>query len=133
MPFDEPIASLGNAGQKPGGKAEALAPQRIIQIGGTINEQCLSRPLPSSTNGLASRLQKPPKALGDLLLRQVVTALQRILAAFHRFHKTALFLEVPGKNLLGQIVGLPALLLCREGELGCQLRGDVQFLWLAPR
>ena len=24
MPVDEPIASLGNAGQKPGGKAEAL-------------------------------------------------------------------------------------------------------------
>jgi hypothetical protein len=37
------MASLGNAGQRPGGKAEALAPQRIIRIGGTlVNEQCLS-------------------------------------------------------------------------------------------
>jgi hypothetical protein len=40
---DQPIASLGNAGQKPGGKAEALAPQRIIWIGGTVvNEKRLT-------------------------------------------------------------------------------------------
>ncbi len=43
MPVDEPIASSRNAGRKPGGKAEALAPQRIIRICGmVINEQCLS-------------------------------------------------------------------------------------------
>ncbi len=36
MPVDEPIASLGNAVQKPGGNAEALTPQRIIRIGGTV-------------------------------------------------------------------------------------------------
>ncbi len=45
MPVDEPIASPGNAGQKPGGKAEASAPQRIIRIGGTVvNGQRLSTP-----------------------------------------------------------------------------------------
>ena len=37
MPVDEPIASLGNAGQKPCGKREALAHEET-----SVNEESLS-------------------------------------------------------------------------------------------
>lgn len=59
MPVDEPIASIGNAGQKPGRKTEALAPQRII------NERRLStanqgRQHPSATERSHDRSTKNP-------------------------------------------------------------------------
>jgi hypothetical protein len=43
-------------------------------------------------------------------MREVLAALQRLLATVHRFNRTATFVEISRHDFLNQLVRIPALL-----------------------
>ncbi len=65
------------------------------------------------TNGSLSRLKKPPKALSDFFVRQVLASVKRILTPLDCFHKSNFVLEILSHNIAREITRLPALLRCR--------------------
>jgi hypothetical protein len=47
-------------------------------------------------------MEKAPKPLAHLLMREIITALERILAPLHGFHKAVFFVEVTRHKVRGQ-------------------------------
>jgi hypothetical protein len=55
-------------------------------------------------------MQKAPKPLAHLLMREIFATLQSILATLHGFDKAVFFLEISGYNVLHKLIGLAPLL-----------------------
>jgi hypothetical protein len=81
----------------------------------------------ASTNGLASRTQKPLKAPAHLLMSKVLAALQGFLSALHALDKAGIVLEIAGNNVLQQCVGITALLGCGMHQLRFEFRREMHF------
>src|SRR5580658_8146726 len=84
-------------------------------------------PLRARTNGPPSGLQKPLKALANLLMGKIIAPLETFFAALHGLDKAGFFLEIARKSILHQLVGAAALLGGGVGQLRFQFPSDVHF------
>lgn len=86
-----------------------------------------------TTNESPSGLQEPMKAPADLLMRQILAALQGVLAALHGLGEACFLLEIPRENVLHQLAGIAALLSGGLRELRFEFRREVYFHGLKIR
>jgi hypothetical protein len=63
-----------------------------------------------SSATLPSGFEKPLKTLSHWLMRKVFAAFQGFFAKLYGFDETGLFFQIPGEDVLDEIVGVAALL-----------------------
>lgn len=136
------LASSGHAAARPpeiGKVFQARIRRRLFERRGRLLQGCRagstrrfapSLRLRALTSGLPSGAQEPFKTLAHLLMREGMAVLQRVLTTTNRINEAALLVEIPGHDLLHQLIGIASLLsrgprkLCFEFGREKDFHGD---------